>query len=423
MEIKHLLAFLLFVSYSILLIADGPVYRDTVIKSSLLSVQMHPKGLSLVLPVYQLHSSNPLVFSMDDLNNEHTSYSYEVFLCDYNWQQTELYPFDYIEGFETDEINNFESSFNTNQAYTHYSLKLPNENLQFKKSGNYVLKIFETGEEDYPVVIKRFWVVEQIVNISGNVVQPAIVDYSLTHQEVDFTIELGNFDVRNPFEEINVIVMQNARSDNAKTDLKPHFVRNQELVYDYREKNLFPGGKEYREFDTRNLRMQSKRIKQIVSINDTETVFIAADQPRSFLQYHYWTDLNGEFVTDAAYSNDSSLEGDYTNVLFTLPFKAVLPSGHLFVYGALSNWETDTDNQMKYNYERQSYECSLYLKQGYYNYVYAFVPENETIADMELIEGNSFETENNYTIFVYQRTFGAKYDKLIGVKTLNSLHK
>jgi len=423
MKIKHLFTFLILLIFIYKLKAGSLVYRDTVLKSSIKSVQFHPRGLNLVLPVYLLHSGNALIFSMDDLNDNNTRYSYEVLLCDHNWKETDLYPFDYIEGFETDDINDYASSFNTRQAYTHYTLQLPNENLHFKKSGNYVLKIYENANTDKPVLIKRFWVVEQTVRITGDVVRPAIAEYTLTNQEVDFTIDLGQLNVRNPFDEINVTVMQNGRWDNAKTDLKPHFVKNQKLVYDYREKNLFAGGKEYREFDTRNLRLQTKRIKQIVSVNDTLSVFVAPDNPRSFLRYHYWSDLNGAFITDAVYTNDSALEGDYTKVIFTLPFKAALPSGRLFVYGGLSNWKTTKDNQLKYNYERQAYEGSLYLKQGFYNYVYVFVPQNGSIADYELIEGNSYETENSYTIFVYQRTFGSKYDKLIAVKTLNSLHK
>jgi hypothetical protein len=32
---------------------------------------------------------------------------------------------------------------------------------------------------------------------------------------------------------------------------------------------------------------------------------------------------------------------------------------------------------------------------------------------MEKIEGNAWETENEYSIYVYHRPFGSRYDKLI----------
>jgi hypothetical protein len=77
---------------------------------------------------------------------------------------------------------------------------------------------------------------------------------------------------------------------------------------------------------------------------------------------------------------------------------------------------------MTYNPQTKSYVKDLLLKQGGYNYLYAVVPYgskstslsmNGNTFVMEKIEGNAWETENEYAIYVYHRPFGSRYDKLI----------
>jgi hypothetical protein len=89
--------------------------------------------------------------------------------------------------------------------------------------------------------------------------------------------------------------------------------------------------------------------------------------------------------------------------------------------GVLFDWRCSPENMMRYNAERFGYECTLYLKQGYYNYEYVTTKPTEPVPDQTEIEGMHYETENNYTIYVYHRTTGVYYDQLIAVKKLNSL--
>jgi hypothetical protein len=42
--------------------------------------------------------------------------------------------------------------------------------------------------------------------------------------------------------------------------------------------------------------------------------------------------------------------------------------------------------------------------------------------DDTFVEGNHAETENDYFIFVYYRQMGEQYDKLIGIRQLNSIN-
>jgi pimeloyl-ACP methyl ester carboxylesterase len=74
-------------------------------------------------------------------------------------------------------------------------------------------------------------------------------------------------------------------------------------------------------------------------------------------------------------------------------------------------------------YKKLGYEGKLYLKQGYYNYSYVFLSDYKKGGDQTLTEGNHWETENDYSIYVYHRQRGTYYDQLIAVKRLNSRRK
>ncbi|MFR5942933.1 MAG: hypothetical protein ACLUIE_13980 [Parabacteroides merdae] len=59
-------------------------------------------------------------------------------------------------------------------------------------------------------------------------------------------------------------------------------------------------------------------------------------------------------------------------------------------------------------------------KQGSYNYQYLFAPDGSTVGETGPIEGNYYQTQNEYTIYVYYRPMGARYDRLIGVTTVRN---
>ena len=75
---------------------------------------------------------------------------------------------------------------------------------------------------------------------------------------------------------------------------------------------------------------------------------------------------------------------------------------------------------MRYNKEYGIYEKNILLKQGMYNYMYLTKsPGQETISSTDT-EGNFYETQNTYTIYVYHRPFGERYDRLIGLCRISS---
>ena len=71
-------------------------------------------------------------------------------------------------------------------------------------------------------------------------------------------------------------------------------------------------------------------------------------------------------------------------------------------------------SRMEWNQSMKAYTARLFLKQGYYAYQLLFLPAGSTVGETSRLEGNHFQTLNDYYIYVYQRNPGDLYDRLIG---------
>jgi len=397
------------------------VYDDFVYRPNIKSVQLHEESFEMTQPILELGSDGRLKLSFDDLDADLKNFMYTFIQCNADWQPSDLSATDYIDGFTDNMITDHQYSLSTIQLYTHYNAVFPNENLHFIKSGNYILKVYLDGNPDKLVLTRRFVIFENKVNVISKVKPATAVEFRTFKQEIDFTINHSQYPITDPYGDLKIIITQNNRWDNAKTNLKPVFVKDDELVYDYDEENVFDGGNEFRIFDTRSLRYHSERIGTITRDSEGYHVSLLPDEKRSYKRYSTYTDANGKFLIKIQEGNNSEIEADYAYVEFFLPFDDAQTDGKLYVFGAYNGWQCSSENLMHYNPKRFGYECALYLKQGYYNYEYVFMKDGETVADQTFIEGMHYETENDYSIYVYHRAPGTYYDQLIGMKRLNSL--
>lgn len=396
------------------------VYEDHVYLKNIRTVQLHEKSWELSPPLIRLNSEQALLLSFDDLDANLKNYSYTITHCNADWQPSDLIFSEYADGFPENYINGYQYSFNTIQRYTHYSVTFPNDNLKITKTGNYLVKVYLDGDADNVVLTKRFMVFDERVEIGAAMRQP-MDEYRNYKQEVNFVIRHPALDIRDPYGDVKVVLLQNDRWDNAITGLKPVFIRDKELSYDFTSgENAFWSGNEFRHFDIKSIRYQSDRIKDVVTDSAANYVYLVSDEKRS-KRYYSKSDINGKYLVKIQEGTRSEVEADYAMVNFFLPWSTPLTDGDIYVFGELSNWGYTPDCKMKYNYERFGYEANILLKQGYYNYEYMFLKDGAKTGDVSFVEGSYYDTENDYTILVYHRTIGTDYDQLIGVKRLNSM--
>jgi hypothetical protein len=397
-------------------------HKDFTYKSTIKSVRFHKKNWELSYPILDLKDQLSLILSFDDLGDQPETYSYTLVHCDHLWEPSQILKSDYIDGLQEEIIQDYEFSRNTHQNYVHYSLELPNEDMQFKLSGNYILKVFQNYDQDDLVLTRRFLVVDSKVKIEGGASRSNNLDFFHSHQEVDFKILHPNLRLDNPLYNIDVVLVQNFDWSTAIKDLEPAFMATGELIYDYEEGNLFQGLSEFRHFDIKNLNYITEGIERIQFERPLNNVYLLPDESRSASSYYFEKDINGKYLVSYHLEFDPATGADYVMTHFRLPFEAPITAGSLYVYGALSDWSFSPEFEMSYNYEMKEYELAVLLKQGYYNYQYRFIPETG-YQDPGFIEGSFYETENDYHIFVYFKDYSSRYEQLIGFKTLNSVNK
>ena len=201
------------------------------------------------------------------------------------------------------------------------------------------------------------------------------------------------------------------------------YVKDGELDYDYEEGNVFEGGNEFRNFDTRSIKFLTQFTDKISqdTIGTDYHFYLKPDLRKSVQHYSITDDINGRYLIKVYDGRDGDLEGDYVKVHFRVPVMEPLDQGNLYIYGALTNWNLIPQGKMKY--EEGEYSQTLLVKQGYYNYQYLFLRDKQTIAETVYTEGDHFETGNDYSFFVYWKSLGGRYDQLVGYKLENTTIK
>ncbi len=397
-----------------------PINTDTIYQKDIASLRLIAERAPLGIAIMELNQESSLLLQFDDLRSGNRRYRYEIFHADKNWNRDDLNEIDYIQGFNRSQIKTFAYSTNRNIDYTHYSLRIPNTDWKPKISGNYLMHVYEDIGKDQREYLftRRFMVNDKKVTIQPLLVRPTDLAKYRTHHELDVNVNIKEFPIYNSRTEITLAVMQNGRWSTLINDIKQNRDKVDHLVFDYIDKISFPAGKEFRYFDIRSLRFRSRFVKKITETTDETIVTLTPDKIRD--QFNYITDLDADgnytiFNNDRA---DGHVSSEYAWVDFTLQSPEFIDN-KVYIIGAFTDWQCKEEFLMKYDLASSSYSGSAFLKQGYYNYAYA-VMDKQGSFNLSVVDGDWYETENEYQFMIYYRPFGTRYDQLISFKTLKS---
>lgn len=360
-----------------------------------------------------------LTLEFDDIIGDEADYYYTIEHFNYDWTPSALVKSEYLLGFDNVRISNYINSFNSLQPYTHYELQIPNSDLEgLKVSGNYIISVYNSQKEI--VFSRKFLVYVPLAQVEVNVKRSRDIRYINDKQVVNFSISSEEILLRNPEKTVKVLIIQNNNLKTAITNVPPQYVIANELIYKYDQLTSFWAGNEYLQFDSKDIRSPTVNISR-VELMDLYHHYLFTDRSRDTQPYTYNPDINGKYVIRTLQGENPDIEAEYVWTHFSLLNYEPLEGGELHLFGAFNNFQLDETTLMTYNEITGLFENARLFKQGFYNYKYVLLREDGTLNE-GFISGNYEETENDYTVVVYFRDLGARYDKIIGVGNANSIN-
>lgn len=372
------------------------------------------EGLPAQIPLVGLDAPGPLGIEFDVLHDDRDYLRYRLVHCDASWRPSALAEVEYVDGFNEATVDSWDYSDATTVPYTHYRIDFPTPDMMPRVSGNYLLQVYPENDPDDVWAQVRLLVSEQVAAVSADVTSHTDVDYNDARQQLAVAVDVERAGVGDPFNELTLYIQQNGRYDSEVALAHPLRASRTEAVYEHQPQLIFDGGNEYRRFETVSEYYPGMGVDAITWAAPYYHYTLAVDEPRADAPYSYDSTQAGRFMVRRQGAADSRTEADYGVVHFALRADE-MHGAMVFIDGDLASRRFDSEALMHYNPDTGCYERAMLLKQGSYNYQYLVVPPGARRGYTAPVEGDRYNTRNEYLIKVYHRAPAARYDRLIAV--------
>ena len=373
------------------------------------------QNVNNTIPFFRLGESFDLQF--DDLYGNEADYYYTIEQYNYDWTPSQLLKNEYLNGLDNQRIQNYQNSLNCLQVYSHYTLSFPNKFNQIIKSGNYIVKIFDEDQEI--VFSKKFIIYEDETAVGITIRRSRDMETLYQKQNIEFFIDYKDKPLQNPKENIKVSIFQNGKFNNAIHNIKPQYTIGTQLIYRYNKETQFWAGNEFLNFENKNIRGSSNSVFKVTT-GDIYNTFLYTNEARKNKIYTYFPDINGNFFVINLNTTQNTIEADYSWVYFSLLSDVNPLEKSVYVTGMFNNYQISDEFKMEYNVDTKTFEKPILLKQGFNNYQYTLVDKNGKIDEQNAVDGNFYQTENEYIVLVYYRGGAERFDRIIGIGRANS---
>lgn len=396
--------------------------RQGVMNTSFKTLKVTLNGQLMPQPVINLADpSDRIVITFDELSDSHRYLRYSLEHCDASWQPEGLVDSEFLDSFNEGTVDDYAYSQATVVHYVHYTITIPNEQVRITQPGNYLLRVYDESDPEQTLLQARFGVCDYSVPLGATVTTRTDVDTNRGHQQLAVTLDTRNISLDDPFNDLKVVISQNGRTDNSVTLTTPQRLNGKYVIYEHLRPLIFEAGNEYRRFETSSVNYPGLGVVTVSHDTPIYNALLYTDTPRATQSYLYDSTQQGRYLVRSVDTSDPDTEADYVLTHFTLEMPPVAGMD-VFIDGDLTDRRFDPVSHMIYNHATGAYEQSLLLKQGAYNYQYLAVPSGTDRGLEAPIEGDKFQTVNEYTVRVYHRPRGTRFDRLVGVGSVLSNH-
>lgn len=427
--VKRLL--IIFISLLTLSTVKGEDTSTRIFEKTFRTLKISNPDNFMAPPVIRLNSPDRLVITFDEIGEDNRYLQYRFIHCNADWQPSRLIESEYVEGFNIADIQDFAYSENTFVHFVNYRIEIPEAGMQPLTSGNYLLQVFDQDTPDNTLLQIRFMVSEDSAIIDGGATPRTDMGHNAEWQQLDFAVTLPDLKNVNPYQDIIIDMSQNGTEISRRQLKRPQRLDGNTLIYQHLPELMFAAGNEYRRFESVSNSFNGMNVETLNYGGSNYHVQLKPDHQRALRNYEYDQTQHGRFLVREYNATDSDLGADYITVSFLLEMPEQRGTD-IYVDGEMTLNRFDAANRMVYDPEKGAYRLALPLKQGAYNYRYLAFPANTNpmksapstfttnglLSPTAIVEGNKYETSNEYWIGVYYRKPGSRADRLIGFSTV-----
>ncbi|MDE6299334.1 MAG: DUF5103 domain-containing protein, partial [Muribaculaceae bacterium] len=274
--------------------------------------------------------------------------------------------------------------------------------------------------EDNPEEIwlqAAFYASECISEIEGRLTTRTDKGFNTDYQQLELSVTPSIKEPANPYQDILLEIVQNNMTQSSHHINRPLRIDGDRVVYAHHPDLIFPAGNEYRRFETVRSDYPGMHVDSITRDGRQTMVWLTPDEERADKEYVFDRTQHGRYKIDEYNSTDPNLSADYLVTRFTLDIPEQ-PGMEIFVDGEFTRSNDSAFGRMVYDRNRGAYIADIPLKQGSYNYRYVVRTENGAV-DASPIEGDKYETGNEYLVLMYIRRPGWRADRLTGWKLID----
>ncbi len=333
------------------------------------TIQLYGGSNERSLPVTTLRGDQPITLEFDLMERQGRPLSIYFQHADRTWRR-DLSASRVLESFQDDNLTDYRSSRSTDVPYVHYTYRFPNDDIRFRVSGNYIVRVTERGRRDSVLFERAFFVTEQEGGLglgAESIVIPSQRQPSVRPRaRYDPPSELEG----DPFG-YSVCFLRNGRMSEARCDEQPRLTNQPDLEFEVDRQQAFaPTTADYG-LDLGSLDGTSEVERTDRSVSPIQ-VLLAPDYAR-FGDDAPRLGLNGQIVVREAVRNrsDPALTAEYVETTFAFVPPEEQPfADEITVAGSFSGMDPDQGTQMEWVAMRDRYEGTVLLKQGQYQYFY-----------------------------------------------------
>ncbi len=356
-------------------------------------------------PVLALGGGTPLTLEFDLLGTQEGRPLSAYLVHTDRSGRPDLFPAQYVQGFDREDLVQPERSRGTTVPYVHYRHRFPDGQTRLTVSGAYLVRVTELGDPSRVLFERPFYVAETETAVeTGTFGQGGALGVGafLPLVRVSTAREASGA----PFGYAACFALD-GRLSGAACSERPLLTTGSSLAFSLPTDAAFRGDASRFSLDLRRL-ARSPRLEDVDVSTDTTRVRLAPDDPA-------FSDVlapstNGQSVVrqGGQVAGDAGVYGEYAAVTFVLTPPGGSPLRDAFVEGSFGGWSA-ARVPMRWNAATQRHEATALVKQGRHEYRY--VSNDGRLARAQAMTLG--RAESRVTAFVFYRDVLKGTDRLL----------